>query len=449
MLSYGDSLSLSPPIAGVYGRDWLNLVAKELILDRFSTYAVGGSDTIGIAYHVISGNAGAGLPAAASGARFDSTRRGIVTLTCGLNDATATKDRFTGSRLNPSAIDAATISGLTGALRAILATFSHATRVEVENATLTGVWTDNAQSSMSNGHSRFTTVPGATAAFAVNVPATGPLAGKVFLMAHSLDPNTYQIASFDILVDGQVVKSVSRATVTMRGQKTSASVTLGFAPCGITVPVPAGNHTVTVKHTGANGEMVSLDFVAVPSTTPVPILHLQEYDPQLGSYTQADINIIEANRLQLKPAYAAVLAEFPNVRQVSLAAMPPGGISTVDGLHPNERGAIFIKSIVADGIRSLLASYQADNMYSGLGSLISPTVSQLFAGPGAWPATSGTDVKLNTRSMICIYGGVVTAINIDGVATGLTSGTFLIKAGHRMSVTYTTVPNYTNWDAAA
>lgn len=439
MFSYGDSLSIQPPVAGVHGKDWLTHVSRLLDLDKVNSYAVGGSDSLGVAWHVVNGSIGGfGLPAAVGGAKWDGTRRGLVTLSLLINDASATSDRYTGGTINESPINAGAQAGLVGAFRAILAILSSASRSEVENATLTGTWVVNSNVVFSNGTSRYTTTPGDKVDFlAVPFPASG----KVHLIMHSLDPALSAAPTVEIRVDDVLVKTVQPATLTMRGQKTTASVTLNYAPCAIEVDAAPGNHKVTVTHVGAAGAMMSLDFIAIPSAAPPPIFHFNEFDPILPTGTATRL----ANLAVLRPAYAAVCAEFPNVKQIGLVVDGPG-FSTADELHPNERGAIEIAAEVAPAIRDFLNVYNPDNLYTGLGAVTTPQFGQNLVPVAAWPAATGVNVRFPSRQMVCISGGVVTGISIDGVATGLTSGAFHVKPGHAISVAYTGVPNYSTWD---
>jgi hypothetical protein len=43
---------------------------------------------------------------------------------------------------------------------------------------------------------------------------------------------------------------------------------------------------------------------------------------------------------------------------------------------------------------------------------------------------------------VYVSGGTVTVIKIDGVTTGLTSGTFLVEATHSINITYSGVPTW-------
>lgn len=187
--------------------------------------------------------------------------------------------------------------------------------------------------------------------------------------------------------------------------------------------------------------MMSIDCLLIPAAAPPPVIHLDEFNPPLpvGSPT------LLANLAVLRPVYAAVCAEFPNVTQVPIV-LDTGGFSTADTLHPNERGAIEMAVEIAAGIRTLLSAYNPDNLYTGLGAVTTPQFGQNLSAVAVWPAATGINVRFPTRQMVCISGGTVTGISIDGVATGLTSGAFHVKPGHAISVAFTAAPNYSTWD---
>jgi len=47
------------------------------------------------------------------------------------------------------------------------------------------------------------------------------------------------------------------------------------------------------------------------------------------------------------------------------------------------------------------------------------------------------------NAMVCITGGTVSAISIDGTSTGLTSGTFFVPVNATIAITYTSAPSWT------
>lgn len=73
---------------------------------------------------------------------------------------------------------------------------------------------------------------------------------------------------------------------------------------------------------------------------------------------------------------------------------------------------------------------------------------QVGALGGSNPAVPATTVAFqNTfwkRAAVNITGGTVTVIAVDGVTTGLTSGTFIVPAGHTITLTYSVAPSW-NW----
>ena len=74
----------------------------------------------------------------------------------------------------------------------------------------------------------------------------------------------------------------------------------------------------------------------------------------------------------------------------------------------------------------------ADNLgYNPVGAMTAPTVG---ASPWTYTNNTGVDQTLN------VSGGTISAISANGVATGLTSGSFLVPAGNTLVVTYTAAP---------
>jgi hypothetical protein len=85
----------------------------------------------------------------------------------------------------------------------------------------------------------------------------------------------------------------------------------------------------------------------------------------------------------------------------------------------------------------------------------------LFASAGAVvtaaPALFATAMTLGANTVaslnpnpvarsITITGGTVTVIAVNGVTTGLTSGTFTVPAGGSITVTYSVAPTFTDAD---
>lgn len=441
MWLYGDSGAIWPGINCTQGKEWFNLLAARLGIEgRPTTFAVGGSDAIGVAAHLLNGAVGnLGLPAAVAGAKWDGTRRGMCFLHLGLNDASGLTTRVGGNNTSPT--DADHQVGMVGALRTCLAVLSQASRVEVEAAARTGAWTANPATNFSGGNAYYTTTPGAKVDFAVNFPATGPFAGKVWVILHSLDPAGFTVPIVEIRVDGALVKTVAQQTLRMRRQTTSGTTSVNYAPCAIEVDAAGGARTVTVTHAGANGSTMSVDCVIVPAASPPPIFMPKEWTPL--AYGTGDVNVLMANYAILWPLYQAVLAEFPNAKTTNytLAASGLGN----DQLHPNDRGMRQMADDWGPAIQAHLAAYDGDNLYNSLSVPVWPASSNL-AGVGAWGVASATNYVVEQDTVLYIFGGAVTDISIDDTTTGLTTGTFIIPKGHRIRATYTVAPNFSMFD---
>jgi hypothetical protein len=59
------------------------------------------------------------------------------------------------------------------------------------------------------------------------------------------------------------------------------------------------------------------------------------------------------------------------------------------------------------------------------------------------PASTTATTPLYRDAMVCVSGGTVTAITVDGQATGLTSGMVIVPAGKTIAVTYSSAPTWT------
>lgn len=443
---YGDSGSKIPAQAGSKGRDWPTLLGERLRADLVTSYGVGGTDASVTGMYLSSGAIGtSGQPNPVAGSMWDGSRRGIAFLHTGNNDAAGWTDKSgTGLAWQPVATDANHQAGMTAAFRACLAILSSASRIEAENGTLTGSWSTNNNTASSGGSNRTSTTAGDTVLFpAVAVPS----AGRVHLYTSTYSPETgLTPAPIDILVDGTVVKTITQQELMYRRQKTKTTPTYqDYGPAAFEIPASPGTHDITIRHAGTTGQIILVDCLFIPANSPIPIFVPHEWNavPNAGGWTQAQIDIVTANRAVLDPLYQAIVDEFPNATYVDIP-ITPDGISTADGMHQNDRGHIQETIAWEAAIASFLQTYNSDNMYADLGASANPPTMN-YVGSTAWGPASGVDATVNFDTMVCIFGGTVTAINIDGVATGLVSGSFILKAGHRMSIAYTTKPNFTQW----
>jgi len=60
----------------------------------------------------------------------------------------------------------------------------------------------------------------------------------------------------------------------------------------------------------------------------------------------------------------------------------------------------------------------------------------------ALPATGVAWQNKGPNALVCVSGGTVSAISVNGAATGLTSGAFFVCAGGTLTVTYTVAPTF-------
>jgi len=72
--------------------------------------------------------------------------------------------------------------------------------------------------------------------------------------------------------------------------------------------------------------------------------------------------------------------------------------------------------------------------YNPIGFITAPTIT---ASPFTQANNNGYPVE------VCVHGGTVSVISIDGTATGLTSGSFIVNPGDSIGLTYSSAPTWT------
>jgi hypothetical protein len=433
---YGDSDAIVPGLRCTPGREWPTVLAKALNAASMRSYAVGGSDTVEVAGHMVRGTPTNGF-VAITGSLWDGTRKGICILHVGGNDSGGYTDRSTPVPV-PVATDADHQAGVTGALRACLALFASASRVEVESGTLTGTWTTYTSGDQSAGNSRYTTTVGDNATF----PAvTFPASGRVHLLMHAIPiGGGVNPGAATIQVDGTTVKTITAQQLSTRRVKTGANFLLS-APVAFEINASPGSHTVKVIHSGTAGAQLVVDALIIPAASPPPVLVPWEFDalPTGNWWNQTQIDLIKANREILEPLYEAVVAEFPNAHWLPMK-VDTSGLSAYDGLHRNDRGMGQAVKQWLKEIGDFLTSNDPDGMYNNLAAQ-TPAAGSNLVSSGVWSG-SGIAFPMPYRCVVYITGGTVSAVAIDGNNTGMTSGAFIVPAGHTISCTYTAAPNF-------
>lgn len=81
------------------------------------------------------------------------------------------------------------------------------------------------------------------------------------------------------------------------------------------------------------------------------------------------------------------------------------------------------------------ANVKIENVNRARGNIAAPAV----------PASTVAATAIFRDAMVVVIGGTVTAITVDGVATGLTSGAVLVPCGKTIAITYSSVPTWKWW----
>lgn len=356
MFVYGSSFTVDPGYRSTAGMEWHKLLRDRLKMPSATTYGVSGKSIADAAQRIIGGKG-------AAGAAWTPGKKGLVVLDTYVNDVSMWSANGVAN-----AYTAKTITGITNALRAALATLSAgpagSTIEDVASAVFTGAWTTFNSTNSSGGSNKYTTTVGAKADFPV-VPF--PATGYVHLLVSSTDPLTYTPATVEILVDDVVVKTVL-GTSLQCSQATEGSPTAqATQPAAIKVTATPGNHKVTIRHAGLAGQFAFTDAVLIPAVSPPPIFVVQDALPLAGgTYNQAAVNIMAVNKPQLDAIYATVLAEFANAIWVPTTLIPATDYAIVDKLHPNDRGMVRKTDELMVAIRTRLSTIRSDALYTTL-----------------------------------------------------------------------------------
>lgn len=109
---------------------------------------------------------------------------------------------------------------------------------------------------------------------------------------------------------------------------------------------------------------------------------------------------------------------------------PNGGFILASGAA----GIPVVRGYFQDGVNINNQKADVINYNTAPGNIAAPAI----------PASGTAQTNTNDRpAMINVYGGTVTAIDIDGVSTGLTSGTFRLMPGETVKLTYSVAPSWT------
>lgn len=353
MWVYGSSFTVEPPFLATAGTEFHKLAAARLRMGTVTSFGVNGKSIREAAKRVVGGMGVANAP-------WTPTRRGIGVIDTWVNDLAAYAAGPT-----PRAFTAKDISGIRANLAAALCMMSSMTVLENTVGVKGGTWAaDGAATDRSGGNNSISASPGATMTWeGVVVPET-----HFFFLGHTLEPNSFAIAPIEVLVDGQVARTITASEQQCHALVEGGSVTTGNGAWRI--PCTPGTHTVAVRHAGAAATNMLVDAIVVPRPVAKrsPVFVLGDSLPRpvaAGAFykTQGQVDILAANWPLLMAVYNDVLADFPNAYFVpsSLRAAEHYG---ADGLHPNDRGMGAKADELVAAISNRLATRRPDNLYS-------------------------------------------------------------------------------------
>lgn len=344
---YGNSYAANPGIQCTAGLEYFHQAAGLLTAGTVTSYGLSSTRIFDTASALISASSGllSGLSGQQAGAQWPGTsaRRGLIVLDDEFNDVGHYPDMTIGL-VHPVAITGANTQykdAVTDCYRTALALLSCESRIEQESATFAGTWASEAfPAAASGGDFAYTTTPGASVAWSITPPQSGPMAGRVYVLGYKLTAAGFTMATVNVQLDGGA--AVGHTPTGVEEYKGANGQQVNNLPWVIPVQLPVdGNaHTVMLTHAGTAGEFMYADAVLICSTAPNPVAVMQASTPPRvisGVWAAGDVAIWEQNLALLDPAIQAVVAEFPNALWVP-STVSQNGISSIDGIHPNDRG---------------------------------------------------------------------------------------------------------------
>lgn len=358
LYAYGCGWAVQPPVAGTTGCDWVSRVQRRLGV-QVGVWGLPWRGVIHAATVALSATGGP-FPAPPAGAVWHSApRAGVVVVDSWSADVVNARNYTAPVPVLYSAGDVAAQVAAWGCLLATVASGGK-TEIEAVSPTFQGsAWASTA-GAFSGGSILSTTTPGDWVQFTV----PGNPSGFVWLILASLDPATVTAAGVGIVVNGTPVSSLPSAGLTVRGV-TDTGGTAWWVPTAVKVSIPtSGTNTIRITHQGSGGQAVYADCVLTPARVPVPVLLPQHPAPVAGrKWTTVQAATIAANTITYQTqVLPGPVGAFPNVTWLP-TGVAPCGLSTVDGVHLNDRGARVHADDVGAAIRMLA---DADSLYTTL-----------------------------------------------------------------------------------
>ncbi|WP_197085256.1 glycosyl hydrolase family 28-related protein [Saccharothrix sp. ST-888] len=205
---------------------------------------------------------------------------------------------------------------------------------------------------------------------------------------------------------------------------------------GLAMPFPANNALCKVDSFSVEGYTYGAFLAEHCVVTQIQAVYCYNGLVAIGSFEQSG-----TAQHQLMVVYACVEA-CTNALLVTTTArlyVAMLDVENITGAHVRDPDATSVGYVGLCGIISAIA-------------VPNPTkikIEYLDRAPGVFaaPAVPASGAVFQSPAwrdaMVCISGGTVTGVAVDGVATGLTSGPFLLPSGRTIALTYTVTPAWT------
>lgn len=436
MLVYGHSGVIFPGTGCTAGAEWPNRVRERLRMMGIGNYAAGGSRQLDVTYDIQGSTTNS-----VAGATWVNTRRGFVLLDAMGNDAINLPDQTANP--TPVALTAQQVTNYQQALTTALAHLTAESRVDSSTGTTTGTWT-TASSSIYNGGSLLrSSVQNSTVDITVTVPASG----IVWAISYSIAGLTNGDMEIRDVTGGAntlltTVTGTSQAATAIWSRRTGSSQITFPYPIKLSGLTP-GSRVLRFKKTDAAALQIYIDVLLPAAAEPVPVAVVKDYTFSNSGVsaitTDPGYSIVNANTALLKPAVDTAVADFPSAFAVDLtgSVSPLASVEDfypTDGIHLSDRGMRKVADVAGPLIVKGLRAHDTDGLYV-LTQGNPATDAYTFTLPASTVATN-----IPRDSTLYVSGGTVTAVTIDGTATGLTSGAFTVRSGHTFAVTYSVAP---------
>jgi hypothetical protein len=205
---------------------------------------------------------------------------------------------------------------------------------------------------------------------------------------------------------------------------------------GLAMPFPANNAFCKVDSFSCEGYTYGALLTEHCVVTQIQAVYCYNGLVSIGSFEQSG-----AAQHQLMVLYACVEACTNALLLTTSGKLYVAmlDVENISGLHVKDPDATSVGYV---GLAGIISNVAVSN----------PTkvkVQYLDRPPGTFAApavpTSGTSLRSPAwrDAMVCVSGGAVSQIAVDGSNTGLTSGAFIVPSGRAISLSYTTAPSWT------